>query len=112
MINSLEPIAPIDFSRTIAFGTQCGAAEATAKKLMRWLRIQNPTVMSLDDAKGLQQVGLKNATHLLCICSTFAHGDPPLNARKFFKQLSQGPLGSRSLFLLWDLRYYALFRLL
>lgn len=79
------PVAPIDVPRiVIAYGTQCGAAEATAKKLKRWLRILNPTVMSLDDAKGLQQVRLKNATHFLCICSTFAHGDPPSNARKFF----------------------------
>lgn len=79
------PLSPIDVPRVvIAYGTQCGAAEATARKLKRWLRLLNPTVMSLDEAKGLKLVRLQNATHLLCICSTFAHGDPPSNARKFF----------------------------
>jgi sulfite reductase alpha subunit-like flavoprotein len=80
-----SPIVPIDIPRIIiAYGTQTGAAEAAARKLKRWLRLLNPTLMSLDDAKGLKEVRLKNTTHLLCICSTFAHGDPPANARKFF----------------------------
>ena len=69
----------------ILYGSETGNAEAVARRLKGELVLTKPTLMSLNDAKGLQIVRKKQITHVLVVCSTFGKGDAPSNAINFVK---------------------------
>jgi sulfite reductase alpha subunit-like flavoprotein/nitric oxide synthase oxygenase domain/subunit/hemoglobin-like flavoprotein len=68
----------------IAYGSETGSAEAIARRLKRQLKVLNPVLMTLNEAKGLDVVVRRHITHVICICSTFGMGNAPSNASKFF----------------------------
>ena len=69
----------------ILYGSETGKAEAVARRLKKELSLLKPTVMSLNEAKGLKIVRKKRISHVLAVCSTFGKGQAPSNATEFFK---------------------------
>jgi sulfite reductase alpha subunit-like flavoprotein len=68
----------------ILYGSQTGNAESAARRLKRELRLTKPTMMCLNEAKGLKDLQKNKITHVLAVCSTFGNGNPPANATEFF----------------------------
>ena len=68
----------------ILYGSETGKAEALSRKLKQLLRALKPTLLSLNEATGLNVAKVKNITHLLCVTSTFGKGEAPRNAQEFF----------------------------
>jgi sulfite reductase alpha subunit-like flavoprotein len=69
----------------ILYGSETGTAEGVARQLKRILGQLKPTVVTLNQGKGLHIAEKKGFTHLLCITSTFGKGDFPVNAAEFAK---------------------------
>lgn len=67
----------------IVYGSETGTAEGVARQLKRVLAQLKPTVMTLNQAKGLADTKKKGITHVLCITSTFGKGEFPANANEF-----------------------------
>eukprot|EP00980_Cylindrotheca_fusiformis_P003855 scaffold858_cov123-Cylindrotheca_fusiformis.AAC.31 len=86
--HSTSDISDDDFEAVptvlILYGSQTGNAEAAARRLKRELRLLQPTMMTLNEAKGLRMLVHTNYSHILVVCSTFGDGNPPTNARQFF----------------------------
>jgi len=70
----------------LLYESLCGTFnQSAARRLKRELRLLKPTVMSLNDAAGLEIVVKRRMTHVIGICSTFGKGEPPNNAEIFMK---------------------------
>ncbi len=72
---------------TILYGSQSGNAEALSKDLRKFAKSQgfDATVSELD---GFAVGDLASVKHLLIICSTFGEGEPPDNAKTFYKTIT------------------------
>jgi sulfite reductase alpha subunit-like flavoprotein len=69
----------------ILYGSETGTAEGVARQLKRSFAQLKPTVMTLNQGKGLEIAKQKGFTHLICVTSTFGKGDFPANAVEFPK---------------------------
>jgi sulfite reductase alpha subunit-like flavoprotein len=70
----------------ILYGSETGHAESLARTLRCLLGALKPTLMTLNEAAGLDAVLVQGFSHVLCLVSTFGDGDAPSNARAFFKK--------------------------
>jgi sulfite reductase alpha subunit-like flavoprotein len=70
----------------ILYGSETGHAESSARTLRRSLGVLKPTLMTLNEAAGLDAVLVQGFSHVLCLVSTFGDGDAPSNASAFFKK--------------------------
>lgn len=68
----------------ILYGSETGNAERVARDLRRRLKLLDPVLKKLNDATDLTALSHWGITHVFCVCSTFAEGDPPRNAEEFF----------------------------
>lgn len=70
----------------ILYGSETGKAEAAARRLRRELRILKPTLLTLNEASGLDLVTHRQIDYVVAICSTFGKGDAPGNAQHFMEK--------------------------
>ena len=76
---------------TILYGSQSGNAEALSKDLRKYAKAHGfeATIGELD---AVDPSDLASIKHLLVICSTFGEGEPPDNAKSFYKAMTTGVL--------------------
>jgi sulfite reductase (NADPH) flavoprotein alpha-component len=70
----------------ILYGSQSGKAESLSKDLKKYAKTQgfDARISELD---AVEPASLANLQHLLIVCSTFGEGEPPDNAKTFYKTL-------------------------
>ena len=78
---------------TILYGSQSGNAEMLSKDLRKFAKSQgfDAVVSELD---GFDVGDLAAVQHLLIVCSTFGEGEPPDNAKTFYKTITSDVVGA------------------